>query len=248
MYRTRKVLLADGAERAMDVYIPREQGHLLYSIVRHLDPQTTVEVGMANGLSTLFIAQALRDNGRGGGSRHVAIDPFQRCDWGGAGLTSLRRAGLDSFVRLVEKPSHQGLPQLEQEGVTAQFIFIDGSHLFDYVMTDFLCSDRILDVGGMIAFDDSDWEAVSRVIRFVLSNRRYTLAFPDIVIEDACYRPTALGKLTRTMGKAVPRLAGKLRPDFVLPDYELGIRGRCVVLRKEGPDDRHPLNRFHVDF
>lgn len=245
LYQTRTVQRADGSKRSMDVYIPREQGDLLYSIVRHLRPQVTVEVGMANGLSTLFVAQGLKDNGYG---RHIAIDPFQNTDWGGAGLTSLRRAGLESLVRLVERSSHQGLPQLEQEGMKAQFIFIDGAHVFDYVMSDFLCADRILDAGGLIAFDDSDWDAVSRVIRFVLTNRHYEVAFPDVVIEDPCFRPTALGRLTRFAGRALPPLASKLRPNFMLPDYELGIRGRCVVLRKQAEDDRNPLGKYYVDF
>lgn len=245
LYQARIVQLADGSTRSMDVYVPREQGDLLYSIVRHLRPETTVEIGMANGLSTLFIAQGLKDNGSG---RHIAIDPFQNSDWGGAGFTSLRRAGLDSLVRLVEKPSHQGLPLLEEEGTRAQFVFIDGAHVLDYVMADFLCADRILEVGGLMAFDDSDWDAVSRVIRFILSNRHYEVAFPDIVIEDPCYRPTTLGNITRSAGKAIPALHKKLRPNFIVPDYELGIRGRCVVLRKQAEDDRNPLGKHYVDF
>src|SRR5207245_1796399 len=135
----------------------------------------SVEIGMANGFSTLFIAQALRENGIG---RHIAIDPYQTADWGGAARVSLRRAGLDQLVEVIEKPSHQALPELEQQGAVAQFIFVDGSHMFDYVMADFLLADRILAEGGLIAFDDSDWDAVSKVMRFALSNRHYTVAFP----------------------------------------------------------------------
>jgi hypothetical protein len=42
--------------------------------------------------------------------------------------------------------------------------------------------------------------------------------------------------------RAVANLSGSLRtkldPGFVEPSYEMGIRGRCVVLRKLGEDDR----------
>lgn len=245
LYTTRILQLADGSQRPMNVYIPREEGDLLYSAVRHLRPDVTVEIGMANGLSSLFIAQALKDNGHG---RHIAIDPFQHSDWGGAGLTSLRRAGLDRLVRLVEKPSHQALPELEQEGVATQLVFVDGSHLFDYVLTDFVCADRIVQTGGVIAFDDSDSDAVAKVIRFVLTNRHYSVAFPDIVIEDPCYRPSIPGNVLRWLGSAFPPLGRKLRPDFVATDYMLGARGRCVVLRKDGPDNRHHQAKTVVDF
>jgi predicted O-methyltransferase YrrM len=245
LYTSRSVRLANGSERPLAVYIPREEGDLVYSLVRHIEPDVTVEIGMANGFSTLFIAQALQDSGHG---THIAIDPYQQSSWGGAGLTALRRAGLDSLVRLIEKPSHQALPELEQEGVVIQFAFIDGSHLFDYVMSDFLCADRILAVGGYLAFDDSDWLSVLKVIRFAITNRHYQVAFPQVVVEDPCYRPTFLGEWARALGRAFPLLGKKLSPDFLKPGYQLGIRGRCVILRKLAEDDRNGQTRCFVEF
>jgi predicted O-methyltransferase YrrM len=245
IYRDRRVSLADGTHKALDIYIPRDEGDYLYSLVRYLHPEVVVEVGMANGLSTLFIAQGLSDNGRG---RHIAIDPFQFSDWGGAGIEQLRRAGLDHLVQHVEKPSHQALPELEQNGVHAQLAFIDGNHLFDYALTDFLCIDRLLDVGGLIAFDDADWPAVTQVIRYVLANRHYSVAFPEIVIEKARGAPTLAGDLLRALARANPRLAAKFRPDFLVPARSLQIQSRCVVLRKTGPDDRNGQSQFHRDF
>jgi predicted O-methyltransferase YrrM len=200
---------------------------------------------MANGISSLFIASALQANGTG---RHFAIDPFQSSDWDRMGLELLKIAGLDSWVEVIEKPSHQALPQLEQAGVRAQFIFIDGSHLFDYVMTDFLCADRVLDVGGLIAFDDSDWPAIESAIRYIIANRHYQVAFPDVVIERTMFHPRLPARLLRATGRRIPKLGEKLRSDFLTPSYELGIRGRCVVLRKMAADDRNSQSRFHCRF
>ena len=67
-----------GRHQPLEIYIPASQGNLLYSLVRYLRPQQTLEVGMANGISSLYIAQALHDLGDG---RHLAIDPFQQSDW-----------------------------------------------------------------------------------------------------------------------------------------------------------------------
>jgi predicted O-methyltransferase YrrM len=245
VYGQRSIWLSDGTSAPMNVYIPREQGDYLYSLVRDVRPALSVEVGMANGLSTFFIAEGLRENGHG---RHVAIDPFQSTDWRGAGVALLRKAGLESLVELRESFSHQALPQLELEGARAQFVFIDGAHLFDYVIADFLCCDRILDVGGLIAFDDSDWPAVSQAIRFVLANRKYEVAFGEVVIEPPRITPTLFGRVLRSTGKAMPKLGSKLRADFMKPNDELGVRGRCVVLRKLGNDDRDSQSRFHHAF
>jgi predicted O-methyltransferase YrrM len=98
VYSTRRVPTADGRSVPMDVYIPREQGDYLYSLVRYLRPARTLEIGMANGLSSLFIAQALRDNGSG---KHTALDPFQYSDWAGAGVALIQKAGLTDLIELV---------------------------------------------------------------------------------------------------------------------------------------------------
>jgi predicted O-methyltransferase YrrM len=229
----------------MNIYIPREQGDLLYSLVRLLQPERTVEIGMANGLSTLFLASGLEDNGAG---HHVAIDPYQTTDWGGAALALLRNAGLDHRVELVEKPSHQALPEMEQAGVKAQLVFVDGSHLFDYVMTDFVVADRILDVGGVMAFDDSDWPAVNQVIRYVICNRQYEVFPMQTVIEPPPYHPSLPGRFLRAVGRAIPALGAKLRPDFATTSHDLGLEGRFVVLKKLGDDDRDSQSRFHENF
>ena len=245
IYSTCTVPLPDGTSAPMNVYIPRDEGDYLYTLVRHLKPAVTLEVGMANGLSTLFIAQALHDNGSG---THIAIDPFQSSEWRGAGLALIAKAGLQSLVQLREAYSHQALPELERSGLRAQFAFIDGAHLFDYAIADFLCIDRILDVGGLVAFDDSDWPAIRQAIRFVLANRDYEVAFADVVIEARTPTPTLIARAVRAAANAVPKLREKLRRDFLVPDEDLGVRGRCVVLRKLGEEHRDSQSRCHQSF
>ena len=50
-FSTRQIPTASGQKIPMGVYIPREEGDFLYSIVRHVRPRRTIEVGLANGLS-----------------------------------------------------------------------------------------------------------------------------------------------------------------------------------------------------
>jgi predicted O-methyltransferase YrrM len=244
-YTSRRLSKLDGTPIPMNVYIPREQGDFLYSLVRKLRPELTIEVGMANGLSTVFIAEALRQNGTG---RHIAIDPFQHSDWGGAGMALVRKAGLESLVELVELPSHQALPELERAGKRPGLVFIDGSHLFDYVLSDFLCTDRLLPPGGLVAFDDSDWPAITAAIRYALTNRHYEVVHSDFVIESEPNTPSRLANVLRRVAKLSSKLSAKLRPDFITPPFDLGLRGRCSVLRKIKCDDRDSQSRFHVPF
>lgn len=50
-----------------DKYIPieRDQGQLLYLLARAINAQTIVEFGTSYGVSTLYLAAAIRDNGQG---------------------------------------------------------------------------------------------------------------------------------------------------------------------------------------
>ena len=53
------------AERMKDFYIPvsREQGNFLYLVARALNAQRIVEFGTSFGISTIYLAAAVRDNG-----------------------------------------------------------------------------------------------------------------------------------------------------------------------------------------
>src|SRR5262245_31355402 len=71
------------------------QGQLLQKLIRQVDPTITLEVGLAYGVSALFICDALHVRN---GTQHIAIDPNQHGgpwgdSWEGIGITNLHRAG-----------------------------------------------------------------------------------------------------------------------------------------------------------
>ena len=59
------------------------------------------------------------------------------------------------------------------EGVRPDFVYIDGHHGFDHAFVDLFFADKMIPVGGTIAFDDSQWRSVHRVIRYLLKHRHY---------------------------------------------------------------------------
>lgn len=168
IYCTGIVTTADGQElQAFPMSVDRPVAEALYRIVRENNLQRTLEVGMAYGLSTLAICQALQDNG---GGRHVAIDPFQSGRWKSVGLLNLQRARLADLVERYEQPSHLILPDLLQQGRIFEFVFIDGSHLFDYVTVDLFYSRLLIPVGGWVCLDDLGYAAISAALAFVVKN------------------------------------------------------------------------------
>jgi predicted O-methyltransferase YrrM len=88
---------ADAADLLTDAYIavPREVGELLALLVRATGARTVVEFGTSFGISTIYLAAAVRDNG---GGRVVTTEiETAKAD---AAAATLRRCGLDDLVDL----------------------------------------------------------------------------------------------------------------------------------------------------
>jgi predicted O-methyltransferase YrrM len=147
-------------------------GRLLYDFVRAHRPARTLEIGLGYGASALFICQAHRDNE---GGRHTAIDPYQETVWQSIGRLNVERAALGDTFRFFAAPADAVLLRLHADEERFDFAFIDGSHLFDFILVDFFYIDRLLQIGGWMAFDDLWMPAVRKVVHYVLRNRAYRL-------------------------------------------------------------------------
>jgi predicted O-methyltransferase YrrM len=143
----------------------------LNAAVKRFRPKTALEVGMANGVSSLSILSALDEVG--GEGRLISFDPNQTAHWHGVGILNVRRAGFGARHMLREQMDYLALPALLAEGQRIQFAYIDGWHTFDYTLLDFFYVDKMLDVGGVVAFNDCGYRAVNRVLHFVRTHRRY---------------------------------------------------------------------------
>jgi predicted O-methyltransferase YrrM len=152
--------------------ISSETGAILYQLIKDNNLEKTLEIGMAYGLSSMFICQAHEDKGVG---NHTAIDPKQSSLWKSIGLLNIKKAELAEIFRFFEASSDEILPQLVAQKEEFDFAFIDGAHLFDYIMIDFFYIDKLLKIGGYVVFDDLWMPATRKVITFVLRNRAYEL-------------------------------------------------------------------------
>jgi len=200
-----------------------ESGALLYDIVREHKPSRSLETGMAYGMSTLFICQALEDNRAGS---HIAIDPFQTDEFKSIGLLNVERAGLAHRLHFHEAASDMMLPKLWADGARLDFAFIDGWHLFDFTLVDFYYIDKLLSVGGHVAFDDLWMPAVRKVVSFVLRNKPYEL------VRVASTRPAPAWK-------RIVRIGRRFAQDPLGRDWGPKLLPHNIaILRKMGDDSR----------
>jgi len=190
LYRENEVVHRNG--RRYPVAPPginARRGEYLFELVRAHRPALSLETGFAYGVSALFIAEALRQNGSG---RHIVIDPFERTRFDGLGLRHVEEAGLVQYVTFHEEPSELCLPRLAGEGLRIDFAFVDGHHLFDYVVTECLLLAQLLRAGGILVLDDTNLPGVGRACDFFAKNR------PDFEELTEGSRPGVLRSLLRT--------------------------------------------------
>jgi predicted O-methyltransferase YrrM len=152
---------------------------LLARIVTARAPTQCLEIGLANGVSSLAILESMPP----GGSL-VSIDPYQSTEWRGAGIDNIESAGYAARHTLIEEPDYLALPQLVAEGRRFDLVFIDGWHSFDYVMLDAFYADILLQSGGVVGFDDCEMPATRKALRFLTTHRPYE----EIRLEASRYR------------------------------------------------------------
>lgn len=96
-----------------------EQGDLLYLLARARKPRCAVEFGTSFGVSTLYLASAIRDGGGDGRVIGTELVPAKAA----AARFNLTAAGLADFVEIREGDARETLRQLDEP---VDLLLIDG--------------------------------------------------------------------------------------------------------------------------
>lgn len=238
IFETQIVLDSSGKEYPLGSNIDKEEGALLQRLIRKYQPKRTIEVGCAFGISSLFICEEL---GKIPGGHHTIIDGFQSSVFHNIGVSNLEKANV-GFYELIEGLSEIELPKLLSEGKKYDFCFIDGNHTFDHTLVDFFYLNRMLNVGGIVVFDDIGFPAVTKAVRYVLNYPSYQY------VDHVQVNPTGGRKLFEAgFKRPMNLLAGifpkKLRYEIFAAsinktDKQLHLSTSMIALQKIKEDDR----------
>jgi predicted O-methyltransferase YrrM len=151
------------------VAISAAEGEALTRWVLREKATRTVEIGLAYGVSALYICEGLIRTGDPR-ARHAVLDPFQAGRFANCGLQVLEEAGVDSLVEYHEEISQIALPAFLKEGRQFDLGFVDGNHRFDSVFLDLFYLGRLVRRGGVVVLDDYDLPGIRRAVSFFLTN------------------------------------------------------------------------------
>ena len=95
------------------VALDRGKAEFCYQLCRANDARRVVEVGTSYGVSTLYLAAAVRDNVRAGGGHGVVIGTEYEPGKASAARAHFEQAGLDPFIELREGDLRETLKQID---------------------------------------------------------------------------------------------------------------------------------------
>ena len=228
MLRSGQVTDAAGAHRKLIGPMSRAGGELIREVFESVKPDVSVETGFAYGVATLFACAGLEHNQKP--ARHIVIDPLQSSMFHMIGMLNIERAGYGRFVELREAPSEIALPELLAADTRIQAAIIDGFHTFDHALVDFFYINKMLEIGGVVIFDDVNLPSLARLIAHIAT-------YPCYRVLKATTPPRAPNPLV-----SLRRRLHRHR----LSTSHMRDNPRILALQKIAPDTREW--DWHADF
>jgi predicted O-methyltransferase YrrM len=162
--------------RRVDGFLSEDEGWALYQAARRCAQAAAnpriVEIGSYKGRSTIVLASALAEQGRGS---VVAIDPHKPTgkesyakehgerDTYAEFLENLAKAAVEPYVVSVRKIAAQARAEYDMQPI--DLLFIDGSHDYDDVVADIELWAPLLADRAIVAFNDPYAPGVNRALR-----------------------------------------------------------------------------------
>jgi predicted O-methyltransferase YrrM len=111
-----------GFRRDKLVALDRDKAEFCYQLCRASDARRIVEIGTSYGVSTLYLAAALRDNVRASGGDGVVIGTEYEPEKAAAARAHFAQAGLSRFIDLREGDLRETLKQIDGP---VDFVLVD---------------------------------------------------------------------------------------------------------------------------
>lgn len=176
------------SKRDLATWIPQAEGWLtvpraqeMYDLIRTVQPDIVVEIGVFGGKSLVSQAMGIRDNGKG---MIIGIDPWKNdvavseltdaraADWWKnvdlhkihqGCMEAIWRFSLDKYVTIIRSTSSQCVSLIPKLDI----IYIDGGHSEEFSCTDVSLYLPKVKKNGWIWFDDCDWETTKKAQRML---------------------------------------------------------------------------------
>jgi predicted O-methyltransferase YrrM len=242
IFSEKKVYDAKGNGYELKAHTSKEQCKFLQDIILDIKPKVGIEVGLAYGISTMAILHAFSQVRND--FKHIVLDPFQS-DWDYIGIENIKRSGYEERVAYYSDFSDNVLPKLYLQGLKIQFAYIDSTKVFDVLMVDAYFILKMLDIGGVLVFDDVDFPGIRRLLRYLVQHPSFKI-YGTLKREEPSAKKRIAQSLYKHMIASLP-FKGKLIPNVdSRTDADLNVDHYCIALQKVAEDNRKW--DWHINF
>ena len=169
LYESKELVDGNGKKHTIQGLTTINSIKLIREIILNEKPSSTLEIGLAYGGSALTFLSTLKEI-NSEDFFHIAIDPFQKEYYGDLACQLICEAKLQDHFKILRNKSYLEMVNLIKSKSKFDLIYIDGSHLFDEVFLDLFYSTILLNVNGIVLFDDCVDPDVKKVINFLENN------------------------------------------------------------------------------
>ncbi|GAB3195552.1 putative O-methyltransferase YrrM [Pontibacter aydingkolensis] len=237
VFETKEFINENGEIIPIHSETSKDQCAFLQQIIKENKFSKSIEIGFAYGLSTLAITEEVTNNN----GSHLVIDKFQNSSWGGNGLSLIEKAGLRDRLEFYESYCYEALPKLLAEGRKFDFAYVDTTKQFDWILVDFFYLDKLLELNGVIVFDDAFYPGIRKALRYISQFPSYKIYshYPQ-------NRESSFTKKIASYLRHIPKANHLIKDNLIQLDEELSINASCVAIQKIDNDIRNW--DWHVDF
>ena len=148
-------------------HMTKSQGELIYKLILDNKIENIVELGVAHGVGSCYMAAALHEGGKGS---LTAIDNRKAIDRDPNVTELAKRCGLSDYVNPIFAHTSYNwelmklIEQQTKDGVCEPIFdmcYLDGAHTFEVDGFAFFLVDKLMKPGGFILFDDLNWTHLS---------------------------------------------------------------------------------------
>jgi len=158
----------DGKKLKMNSNISINECIFIHKLIMSTKPSKVLEFGMANGMSTMIILNALNIVNKENEAVLYSNDPFQKTYWSSIGLHNVSKVKKNVKHVHLERMSVDSFDDIESNFF--DMILVDGAHDTPNVILDINNSKRMLKKNGILILDDVLHTGVRDAIKEVMVN------------------------------------------------------------------------------
>jgi predicted O-methyltransferase YrrM len=140
-------------EQEHEQSISLKTGYHLYKLIKLNNLKEVLEIGMKDGISSLYICSALSEL-KSIKKSLISVDPEEFILYENFGVSVLKENNLSYLNKLYYDEEYKILSKFNEEKQKFNLIFINGKKTLDYLLSIFILADNLSRIGTVIVIED----------------------------------------------------------------------------------------------